>query len=777
MASRASKNRTGKKVKQPFVGFLIAITILVGLAAVGGISVYALGTSWLQDLPDYEDSAAFNTAQKTTVKAGDDTTVLGEFYAENREPVTAAQISPFVLQGTVATEDERFYDHGGIDMVGIARAVVANLTGSSEGASTITQQFVRNTVLADEMNDITLKRKVREMYISVKIEEKYTKDEILLMYLNTINYGSGTYGIEAASQKYFSKNALDLTLVEAATLIGIPQSPNALNPIDHPKECLERRNVVLSRMLSNRYITQEDYNAAIASDIVLAVAPDDKGDGLYLYPYFTSYVRQLLVDEFGLAEVLKGGMTVYTTLDIPTQKAAEQAAANKESGIADDLEVALTAVDPDTGYIKALVGGRDYYTDEYNLATQAHRSPGSSFKTFTLVAALEAGMSPQTMIDCSGPVTLGTWRVENYGNAQYGTRSLASAFAVSSNTGFARLITYLTPEKVVEVAQRMGIETKLDPLPALTLGAEEVTVREMAGAYATVANGGTQRDAIAIKKVVDRNGIDVTPAATKAAVAGTKAITPEIAYAATKVMEGVITNGTGTAARLANGQPAAGKTGTSEDWNDSYFCGITPQLSVAVWLGAREQRQMPEGVTATSVFSDFMNQVLAGQPIEQFPTAKDPTYKSISDSALHIGGGGYSNYSEPSGSSGSSGSSGYNEPYYEAPARPSTGGGNSDGGGAAAGGGASAGGSSGGTGQTPGTGGGAGTDPGTGGGTGTDPGTGGGTGGGTGETPGTGGGTGTDPGTGGGTGGGAVTPASFAGFSPYGVTRFQGHLS
>ncbi|MEG0095902.1 MAG: transglycosylase domain-containing protein [Raoultibacter sp.] len=778
MASRASKNRTGKKTKQPFVGFLIFLAVVVGLVAAGGITAYALGSSWLEDLPNYEDSAAFNTAQKTTVKAGDNTTVLGEFYAENREPVTADKISPYVLKGTVATEDERFYDHGGIDVVGIGRAVLANLTGSSEGASTITQQFVRNTVLADEMTDITFKRKVREMYISVKIEEKYTKDEILLMYLNTINYGSATYGIEAASQKYFSKSALDLTLVEAATLVGIPQSPTALNPIDHPQACFERRNTVLQRMLSNEVITRAEYDDAVAQEIVLNIKPDDKGDGLYRYPYFTSYVRQLLIDEFGQAEVLKGGMTVYTTLDIPTQDAAERAAANKEANIDDDLEVALTAVDPDTGFIKAMVGGRDYYTDEYNLATQAHRSPGSSFKTYTLVAALEAGISPQTSVDCSSPVTLGTWRVENYGNAQYGTRSIASAFAVSSNTGFARLVTHLTPEKVVEVAKRMGIESPLDPVPAITLGAEEVTVREMAGAYAPIANGGTARGAIAIKKVVNRNGIDITPASTKAAAAGTKAITPEIACAARKVMEGVVTNGTGTAARLANGQPVAGKTGTSEDWNDSYFCGVTPQLSVAVWLGARVQRQMPEGVTATSVFSDFMDQVLDGQPIEQFPTAQDPVYKSVYDASLHINGGGSSG-SSGNYSSGDDGGSNSSSPS----STPGTGGTTS--GGTTSGGTTPGGTTPGGTppsggGDTPPSGGGGtppsggGDTPGGGGAGGdTPPPSGGGTGGDT-PPPSGGGGTGGDTAPG---GGGTVAPASFAGFSRYGVARFQGYLS
>ncbi|MEG0216840.1 MAG: transglycosylase domain-containing protein, partial [Raoultibacter sp.] len=468
MASRASKNRAGKKTKQPFIGLLVFFAIVISVVATGGIAAYALGTSWLQDLPDYEDSAAFNTAEKTRVYAGDDTTLLAEFYLENREPVTAAEISPFVFKGTVATEDERFYDHGGIDMKGIARAVVANLTGSSEGASTITQQFVRNTVLSDEMNDITFKRKVREMYIAVKLEEKYTKDEILLMYLNTINYGSGAYGIQAASQQYFSKNALDLTLVEAATLVGIPQSPNALNPIDNPKACLERRNVVLNRMLSNNYITQADYDAAIAQEIVLNVKPQDQGEGMYLYPYFTSYVRQLLLEKYSDAEVFKGGMTVYTTIDPATQDAAERAAANKRAEIDDDLEVALTAVDPATGYIKALVGGSDYYANKFNLATQGLRQPGSSFKTFTLASAIENGIAPTTSLDCSSPVKIGSWEVENYNGAQYGTRPLSSAFAVSSNTGFARLVTYLGPEKVADIAHRMGIKSDLNAVPSIT---------------------------------------------------------------------------------------------------------------------------------------------------------------------------------------------------------------------------------------------------------------------------------------------------------------------
>ena len=419
MASRSIKNRPSIKKKHPSVGVLTVITVITAVLVAGFVGVYALGTSWLQDLPDYEDADAFNTSLPTVVYASDEKTVLAEFQLENREPVTIDEISPYALQGTVATEDERFYEHGGVDLMGIARALVNNLMGGDlEGASTITQQLVRNTILVSEMDSISLERKVREAYLSIKMEERYSKDDILLMYLNTINYGSGAYGIQAAAQRYFSKDASQLTLAEAATLVGIPQSPTYNNPIDNPDNCLARRNVVLDRMLSNGCIGQDEYEAAKAEPLVLNPT-EPTSDGIQKYPYFTSYVRYLLTDpegpyKYSKDEVFKGGLKVVTTLDVNMQEAAEVAAANKEAEAnnyveGDPFEVSLVAIDPDNGYVKALVGGRDYYTSQVNLATGlggSGRQAGSSFKTFTLVAALEAGISPDTMIDCSTTVEL-----------------------------------------------------------------------------------------------------------------------------------------------------------------------------------------------------------------------------------------------------------------------------------------------------------------------------------------------------------------------------------
>ncbi|MEG1245768.1 transglycosylase domain-containing protein, partial [Gordonibacter sp.] len=737
MASRSIKNRPSIKKKHPWYGLLIFVTVLVAVIAAGGVGVYALGSSWLdpETLPDYQNMDSFNVSQASEVYANDDATQLAKFQAENREEVELNQISAYVAQGTIATEDERFYDHGGFDLAGIARALVVNVTGSGkEGASTITQQLIRNTILFDEMNDISIKRKVREMYLSVKVEELHSKDEILLMYLNNINYGSGAYGIQAASQRYYSKNATDLTLTEAATLVGIPQSPTYNNPIDNEENCLARRNLVLDRMLSNGYITQEEHDAAKLEPLALnPTAPTV--DGILDSPYFTSYVRYVLTDpkgayNFSEEEILKGGYRIVTTLDPTLQREAETAVANKEAELArmvqwqleegqdpNALQGSLVSIEPSTGHVKALVGGRDWATDKFNLATgdptsaNPGRACGSSFKTFTLIAALEAGISPQTMIDCSNPAILpevgypASSPLNNINNINFGYRSIAGAFEVSSNTGFVRLQSSLGADKVVEIAERMGITSPLNPVGSLTLGEQNVTILDMSSAYSAIANNGVKVDTTPILKIYDAEGnliIDNTvPDTELARTHGSQVISPEVAHAATEVMKTVVTGyqGTGSDARLSSGQVVAAKTGTSSDYKDITFCGITPQLSTSVWFGDKNREvSLPSSIGAGDVFSEFMSAALRDKPLEDFEYAADPQYKTYSDTKYHVGG--YSSSSSNSGSNDSSSSD------------TDTGNGT---------GGTTGGGSSGGTGTpgtpgTPGTGGG--TDPGTGGGTG-----------------------------------------------------------
>ncbi len=663
MGSRSIKNRPSAKKKHPVIGLLAVVTVLTVAIGAGAAGIWAMGTSWIGDLESYDitQAAEFNTEEPSSIVASDGTTELARLQLENRDPVELDQISPYVLKGTVATEDERYYEHGGFDLWGIARAAVVTLTGSGrEGASTITQQFVRNTILADEMDDISIKRKVREMYLSVKLEEAYTKDEILRMYLNTINYGNGAYGIQAASQRYFSKNAADLTIAEAATLIGIPQSPTYNEPINHGDNSLARRNLVLDRMLTNNVITQEEHDAAQAEPIVLNPT-EPSIDGIEKYPYFTSYVIQALQDvngkyKYSDSEVRSGGLTIVTTLDVATQEAAEAAIREKEEGLDPAISGSLVAIDPDTGHVKALVGGKDWATQKTNLATgsgtDGGRPCGSAFKTFTLVTALEAGIDPQTMVDCTSPSSIPNtgWestdpekQLHNYDNYNYGTRSIERAFAVSSNTGFVRLEMALGANKVLQTAQRMGITSKLEAVPSLTLGQYNVTMLDMAKAYATIANGGTGRDAEPILQIVDSSGNILFD---NSAPAGSQIISPEVAHAATEVMKSVVdtSEGTGTAAALYNGQEVAAKTGTSTEYNDITFCGITPQLSVAIWFGDPENMvQLPTSTNAADVFRNFMNQVLEGQPTEKFPQANDPTYsKNYSDKTYHIGNYAYS---------------------------------------------------------------------------------------------------------------------------------------
>lgn len=648
MASRAIKSRANIKKKHPSTAVIAVAAVVFAFIVSLCWGIWSVGSSWLSDLPDYKSADAYNTAQPTVVYASDGQTVLAEFQLENRDPVEINEISDYALKGTVATEDERFYSHGAIDPWGIARALVNNLMGGDlEGASTITQQFVRNTILSSEMDDISIKRKVREAYISIKLEEQYSKDNILLMYLNTINYGSGAYGIEAASERYFSKHASELTIAEAATLVGIPQSPTYNNPINYPENCTKRRNVVLDRMLSNGVITQEEHDAAQAEPLVLNPT-EPSTTGIEAYPYFTSYVRDQLTNANGKYayskdELFKGGLKVYTTLDVSMQEAAEAAAREKEQAAGDNYEVAMVAIDPENGYIKALVGGKDYDASQVNMATGtggSGRQAGSSFKTFTLVAAIEQGIDPNTMIDASATAKLPGWEVANINHTNYGTKSIADAFAVSSNTAFARLILSIGPDKVVDVAKRMGITSPLTATGSLTLGSESVTPLEMANAYATIANGGTHYDPECVERIVDRNGSIVVD---NSAPKGERAISAEVAHAAAEVMKGVITKGTGKAAALSNGQVSAGKTGTSENYMDSWFCGITPQLSVAIWFGDRSDyshaQRVPSGMSAASTFPDFMNVVLKGKPTEDFPKAGDPQYKSdFKDTQYHIGG-------------------------------------------------------------------------------------------------------------------------------------------
>ena len=622
MKIRRKQRQTRTHAVKWAVVIALVATCFAGYWAVRG--VLDMMDEWTSDLPSIDSPDAFNYARSSTVLAADGTTVLAEFQLENREPLTTLDdVSDYVIKGTVDTEDVRFYEHNGVDLMGLARAFVNNLLGGDlEGASTITQQLVRNTVLSEEMTDISIERKVREMELALELEKQYSKDEILLMYLNTINYGDGCYGIEAAALHYFSKSADELTLAEAATLVGIPQSPSYLAPTINPDACLERRNLVLDRMRTAGDITDAECTAAQNEPLNLNVAPSDPTDGIYAYPYFTSYVREWLLENYSTAEIFEGGLTIYTTLDTAMQAKAESAVDAQEARMGGTYEAALVALDPNTGYVKAMVGGSDYYTDQYNIAVNG-RQTGSSFKAFTLAAAIESGISPQTMADCTTPLTLPDGsRIDNINRINYGWRTIASATAVSSNTGFVRLQEIVGTDNLIEFVHRLGIERDLPAVASLTLGVADISPLEMASAYGVFAANGTLHESQVVTKIVDHNGETIYEASTE----GTEVISPSVAYATTQTLQGVFASG-GTAAGYGLGaQPCAGKTGTSESYYDHWLVGYTPTLVCSTWIGERYNASASSNINCNRMWNEFMTAALADEPVTYFETAPSPSY-------------------------------------------------------------------------------------------------------------------------------------------------------
>ncbi|TLM97906.1 MAG: penicillin-binding protein, partial [Actinobacteria bacterium] len=520
----------------------VLVVVLFAFVAVAAAAGVAQVQSYLKDLPDSNNPQAFKVAEATTIYSADGK-LLARLYLENRTVVPMSDISTDLVHGVVAVEDERFYTHNGVDPQGIMRAAFANIAAGStqEGASTITQQYVRNTILLDERTDITLARKIREAYLAMQVEKRYGKPEILHMYLNTIYFGEGAYGAEAAAQTYFAKHAKDLTLGQAALLAGLPQSPSRLDPYDNLDGAVARRKEVLDAMLSNNYITTKQHEEALTEKVKLMRRVEPL-EGIYGAPFFVSYVKKELQRQYSPAVVFKGGLKVYTTIDMKMQRAAETAAARIKGKNAP--EVALVAIDPRTGQIKAMVGGRNYAKSKFNLATQAHRQAGSSFKTFVLVTAIDMGMPPSYRIDSSSPAYIPTkprpWVVANSEGSGRGLVTLESGTAASINTVYARLVWALGAKKVAQTAKRMGIDSPLGEVPSMALGTKGVTPLEMASAYGTLATNGIHNEATGIAKIVGPDGKVIYQFKPH----GKRVLRPQVAYAVTNVLKGVISHGT-----------------------------------------------------------------------------------------------------------------------------------------------------------------------------------------------------------------------------------------
>jgi len=632
MSSRLRKER-GKNGRSIILRVLaVAGVLTVLLALVGGGVAYAFVVNALKGLPDLDNPNSFRLAQPTKIYSADGK-LLANFYLENREIVPLSKISTDLQHAVVAVEDERFYEHAGVDTVGIARALFIDITTGTtkEGASTITQQFIRNTILVDERYDITVTRKIREMYLAYQFEQRHTKDEVLSNYLNTVYFGDGAYGAEAAALTYFGKHSTELSVAQSALLAGLPQSPIRLNPYYNLDGALARQRWVLGRMAANGYITQAEADAAAKEPIILKKTIDPN-QGIYDCAYFVSYVRRQLLQQYSDTLVFKGGLRVYTTIDTKLQRAAEKAV-KSVLPYKKDPDAALVSIEPRTGRIVAMYGGRDYKKNSYNTATQGRRQPGSSFKTFVLVTALEKGIPPRRPMNASSPAVIPTrpaWRVSNSEGSGRGYITLSAATRSSVNVVFARLIWELGADEVAATAKRMGITTKIPSLPSIALGSAPVSPLEMASAYGTLAYNGVHVKPVSITKILDSDGATIF----EHRPSGTRILSQQVAWAATQQLMGVVSGGTGTRARLA-GREVAGKTGTAQNYQDAWFVGYTPQLVTAVWMGYSKgsismnnvhgQRAFG-GTFCAPIWHKFMVKAMKGKPVVRFSRERAPHY-------------------------------------------------------------------------------------------------------------------------------------------------------
>lgn len=542
------------------------------------------------------------------------------FADQNRQYVPLKEIPRKLREAVIATEDQRYYEHPGVDFLGMLRAIAADIRAGSQvqGGSTITQQYVKQAFVGDERS---LKRKVSEAVLAYRVEQRYTKDQILEMYLNTIYFGHGAYGVQTAAKTYFGKPVQQLTLPEAAMIAGVIKSPGRYSPHLHLEAAKNRRDTVLGQMRDQSLIDAAAYGAAVASPLKPALLKK----GSKIAPYFVEYLKELLVEKYGEAAVYRGGLKVTTTLDLRMQTAAEKAVRSALNR-AGDPSAALVAIDPKTGQLLAMVGGRYFASQQYNVAAQGHRQTGSAFKPFVLVRALADGVSPeQTFSSASVRIPLPggqTWSVATE-HGLSGPMRLRPATWESVNPVFAQLMMKVGPANVLATAKAMGLTTKITPVPAVALGGmhEGVTPLEMASAYATLANAGTHMTPYAVLEVKDADGKVLQ----SAKPAGTKAVDPAVAYLTTDILKGVITNGTGKSAAI--GRPAAGKTGTTQEYRDAWFCGYTPDLAASVWVGYPEsQRAMTSvhGIRVTGgsfpaqIWASFMRAALSGTPKNTF---------------------------------------------------------------------------------------------------------------------------------------------------------------
>ncbi len=597
---RRHRHRSGARGK--------LLLVVGGILALGAIGA-AVVASWVLGIaakaPPLSACRPIDKGGNSVLIAGDGSRLGYIASDEARTPVAARRIPANLKHATVAIEDQRFFEHGGVDYEGGLRALVANIEAGKivQGGSTITMQLMRNLCISDPKRNV--ERKIQEAKLAVEYEQRHSKQDILGKYLNSASYGTingaTAIGVQAAARIYFSRPVWKLTLPQAALLAGLPQAPSDYNPILNPSGALARRNEVLSTMTRVGYISPGQARRA-----------EQRGLGLKLsntyfdrrQPYFFDYVENKLIERYGVNTVRKGGLRVYTTIDPKLQEVGLEAM-HSTLPYSTDPASALVAIDPATGYVKAMVSSSSYEESKFSLAVQGHRQPGSTFKTFVLTTAVKQGIDPYSTYYTSKPLNLnlpqwGHWEVHTADEGYQGTINLEQATVASDNTVFAQLDLDVGPKNVAATAKSMGITTPLDGIPAEGIGGLRIGVSplEMADAYATLASGGIHRNPIAIRRVVFPGGrVDRPEHASPS-----RTVPEAVAYEVTRLLHDNITRGTGTAAYTGcAGQ--AGKTGTTDEYTDAWFAGYQPNLATAVWVGYPQSNEISmTSVHGTTVF-------------------------------------------------------------------------------------------------------------------------------------------------------------------------------
>lgn len=600
--------------------------VLLLLASATGVAALWAFTILPRSLPSVTALENFQPLQGTKVYDDGDEMVT-ELHVERRIFVPLAQIPQSLRDAVIATEDRRFYHHWGVDPIGIARAIAQNYRRGRivEGGSTITQQLTKVLFLTP---DKSLERKMKEVVLALELERRYSKDRILEMYLNQVYFGHGAYGVEAASRTYFGKSVSELSVREAALIAGLPRAPTTYSPFERGDLATKRREVVLRRMVEYGALAEAEATRLAKSNLGLIPPERRRTTG----QYFLEYVQQGLEAKYGADMVFKGGLNVYTTLNPTMQLAAEQALRDglkalegraKNARPVERPEGAVITIEPQTGYVRAMVGGYDFFRSEFNRAVQAKRQPGSAFKPFVYVAALESGFTPATRIDDS-PVSYPVgrngqaWKPENYDRKFRGPTTLQQALEESVNVVTVKLEERVGINHTVQVARKLGITSALTPDLTLGLGSSDLTLLELTSAYAALANQGVWMPATVVRHVTDAQGRLLEEEIPQ----GKEAITPETAYVITHMLRGVVERGTGQAAKSL-GRPIAAKTGTTNDYSNAWFIGFTPRLATGVWVGYDRPRSLGRDETgsrvAAPIWVAYMGRILGDSPKDDFP--------------------------------------------------------------------------------------------------------------------------------------------------------------